>query len=360
MRILFATTNKYIPELHGGLEVNTHELCIALRERSIEIGVLCGLAGVGLTGLRARLHRKMLHNPRPMDKRLGYPVWRCYNPIQHVCKVASFFKPDILIVQEGAHFELLVTACLQLNLPVICYLHTQDRLVSPPELLAHPNLSFIANSNFTMSLHPEKKFLGVLPPIVPPRNYSVDTMRSHAVFVNPAPHKGLGVVFGIAEARPDVPFLFVVNRKGFARHGKLAWHRLPNVEVVGPTRDMRTVYRRAKVVLAPTQALAQTRWAETWGRIATEAHFSAIPVLASDSGGLPEAVGPGGRCLQVDAPLSAWLGAFTEIWDDPIHYEQLCERARQYSQRHEIRYDAIVEAFLGFVHATAGVCRNRT
>ena len=52
--------------------------------------------------------------------------------------------------------------------------------------------------------------------------------------------------------------------------------------------DMRSVYRDTKVLLVPSQ------WLETWGRVATEAQFSGIPVLASRSGALPEAVGPGG------------------------------------------------------------------
>jgi glycosyltransferase involved in cell wall biosynthesis len=345
MRLLFVTTNKHLPELFGGMEVNTHDLCLALIARGTSVGVLCGLAGVGLTGLRARLRRKLLRDPCPMDRGLGYPTWRSYDSISHVGCIAAAFEPDALIVQGAHDFVPLVTTCLGLQLPVLCYLHTQDRLLLPTEILEHLNLSFIANSGFTRLMHPEKTFLGVVPPLVPSPNYVTTGSRSLAVFVNPGPHKGLDIVLRLAQARPDVKFLFVVNRKGFGRSGpqRPPWHSLRNVKIVGPVGDMRKVYRRAKLVIAPSQ------WIETWGRIATEAHFSGIPVLASDSGGLPEAVGPGGICVPRKAGFPVWLDAFSAIWDDATRYQQLSEAAVRYSRRREISPDTIVASFLTLV-----------
>jgi glycosyltransferase involved in cell wall biosynthesis len=155
----------------------------------------------------------------------------------------------------------------------------------------------------------------------------------------------LDIVLRLAQARPDVKFLFVVNRKRFGRGGsrRPPWQGLRNVETLGPVGDMRKVYRRAKLVVAPSQ------WIETWGRIATEAHFSGIPVLASDSGGLREAVGPGGICVPRDADLSVWLEAFSAIWDDATRYRQLCEAAHRYACRREISPETIVDSFLMLV-----------
>jgi glycosyltransferase involved in cell wall biosynthesis len=345
MRILFVTTNKHLPELRGGMEVNTHQLCGALLERGVSVGVLCGLAGVGPTGISARLRSKLLRDPCPMDTGLGYPTWRSYDSLPHVGRVVAAFKPDALIIQGGADFVAMVTSCLGVGLPVICYLHTQDRLLVAKDILEHPNIAFIANSDFTRLMHQEKRFLGVVPPIVPAGNYITATSRSSAVFINPARYKGLDIVLDLAAARPDVKFLFVVNRKGFERRGsnQPPWHHLRNVKLIGPVRDMRRVYGCAKLVLAPSQ------WLETWGRMATEAHFSGIPVLASNRGGLPEAVGPGGICLPADAPFPVWLEAFSAIWDDPIHYQQLCGAALEYSQRREISREAVVESFLALL-----------
>ena len=356
MRILFVTTNKHLPELRGGMEINTHQLSLALLERGASVGVLCGLAGVGLTGLSARLRRKLLRDPCPADMRLGYPTWRSYDSIPYVGAVASVFKPDILVVQGGANFVPLVTTCLEVGRPVVCYLHTQDRLLLPSEMLKHPKISFIANSNFTKSMHPEKKIRAVVPPIVPPENYVTETSRSCAVFINPVPYKGLGIALGLAKARPDVTFMFIVNPHGLKRGQPIPqpWDRLRNVKLAGPIRDMRRIYRFAKLVLAPSQ------WLETWGRVATEAHFSGIPVLASDRGGLPEAVGSGGVCLPADSPFSLWLETFSRIWDDPIYYEKLCDAALYYSQRCEIRPVVIVESFLALLTHVAQRSRDNT
>src|SRR5258707_6483742 len=112
MRVLFVTTNKHLPELRGGMEVNTHELGLALLERGVTVGVLCGLAGMGLTGISARLRSKLLRDPCPVDRGLGYPTWRSYDSIPHVGRVAASFKPDVLVVQGGADFVPLVGTCL--------------------------------------------------------------------------------------------------------------------------------------------------------------------------------------------------------------------------------------------------------
>jgi len=48
---------------------------------------------------------------------------------------------------------------------------------------------------------------------------------------------------------------------------------------------MRAAYGRSRLLLAPS------RWVESWGRVASEAQISGLPVIATKSGGLPEAVG---------------------------------------------------------------------
>jgi glycosyltransferase involved in cell wall biosynthesis len=349
MRVLFITASTHLPELRGGMEINTHQLSRSLIGCGTAVGVLCGLHGVGLIGISARIRRKLLRDPCPVDNWLGYPTWRSYEPIAHIPSVVSVFKPDAIVVQGAADFPL-VTECLARGLPVVCYLHIPDRLLLDDRVLSHPNLTFVANSQFTKSLHPEKTFAGVIPPLVPSELYTTTTDRSSALFINPAPYKGLQIVLALATARPDVRFLFVVNRRGFKIEDtyKEPLRRLQNVKLLGPVRDMRKVYCKAKLVLAPSQIL------ETWGRIATEVHFSGVPVLASDRGGLPESVGPGGLCIPVDAPVSVWLEAFSRIWDDPVYYGQLCKAALQYSQRREISQDAIVASFLGLLTSRRG------
>ena len=104
----------------------------------------------------------------------------------------------------------------------------------------------------------------------------------------------------------------------------------PNVTLQGRGHDMRRVYAATKCLLVPSQ------WEEAWGRVATEAQFSGIPVIASDRGGLPEAVGPGGTILAHDAPAAAWATAVREYWQNPESHRAAAQAALDYARRPEI------------------------
>ncbi|AOU98514.1 hypothetical protein BI364_11615 [Acidihalobacter yilgarnensis] len=336
MRILFASTHKYLPELHGGMEINTHQLATRLLSAGISVGVLVGLEGRGRVGTLAKLQMKMLGRKWGRDHVMGYPVWRTYDPSAVADFVVDEFKPDAVVVQGGHEFIKLVSGFIKRKLPVIGYLHSHDRLLLDVDLSREGRLVFMVNSKFTASMHPEKRIVRVLPPIVPRRLYETETDRTAAVLINPSKYKGLDVVMGMARARPDIPFHLVMTKK----KQRLEIEKLPNITITGPFDDMRKVYRNARVVLAPSQC------DETWGRIATEAHVSGIPVLASTRGGLLEAVGPGGICLPHNSLNEEWVAALGKMWDDPHHYAQLSAAAADYAKRREIQPDALVNGFV--------------
>jgi glycosyltransferase involved in cell wall biosynthesis len=105
---------------------------------------------------------------------------------------------------------------------------------------------------------------------------------------------------------------------------------LRNVELAPRARDMRAVYGRARIVLAPSQ------WREAFGRVAAEAHVSGVPVIASDIGGLPEAVGPGGRLVAPDAGVEVWAAALRGLWYDRDAYADAAAGARRHAARPEL------------------------
>src|SRR3546814_16019482 len=83
---------------------------------------------------------------------------------------------------------------------------------------------------------------------------------------------------------PEIPFCFVEGwpmnaEERAALHARVAAHS--NLRLQQRTHDMREVYRRTHTLLVPSH------WEEAWGRVATEAQFSGIPVLASARRGLP-------------------------------------------------------------------------
>jgi glycosyltransferase involved in cell wall biosynthesis len=116
--------------------------------------------------------------------------------------------------------------------------------------------------------------------------------------------------------------------------------KLPNVTLRPSTDDMRTVYRDARIVLAPS------RWEEAFGRIAAEAHVNGIPVIASDIGGLPEAVGPGGTLIDPGAPAQVWADAVKRLWNDAAAYDDASRSARSHAMRDDMTPDRQIDKLL--------------
>jgi glycosyltransferase involved in cell wall biosynthesis len=128
--------------------------------------------------------------------------------------------------------------------------------------------------------------------------------------------------------------------------------QLRNVQLLERSSDMRSVYAATRVLLVPSRP-----GHETWGRVASEAHFSGIPVLASDVGGLPEAVGPGGTIMPIDASPRAWAVALKRLWTDPEYYEAKSAAALAYSGRSAINLDRQLHLLRDIlVRASSGNC----
>lgn len=103
---------------------------------------------------------------------------------------------------------------------------------------------------------------------------------------------------------------------------------------------MRIHYRNTRLVLVPSI------WQEAWARVVTEAQVSGIPALASNRGGLPESVGPGGVLVEPEGEMCAWLDALVRLWDDQNYYERLSRAALEFSQRDQIQPDLVLGKLL--------------
>ncbi|MEU9510047.1 glycosyltransferase [Micromonospora sp. NPDC048170] len=132
------------------------------------------------------------------------------------------------------------------------------------------------------------------PPDRPP---AAGTGPVRVTFVNPEPAKGLGVVLAVAQASAvhRLPFRFrIVEGRWTAaelRRIGVDPDRIPHVEVVPFREDVCALYAQTDLLLAPSL------WQESFGMVAREATVHGVPVVATRVGGLPEAVGAGGICL---------------------------------------------------------------
>lgn len=356
MRVLFAAKHLHFPQGGGGLERNTHELCLHLIGRGITPAVMCDLHHDGsLLEYKNRLSRTLRPKIRfPMDSHLGYPVFRGWGNEDGAREVVSQFKPDIVIAQSAEPVPLLQSFG-GMGIPRMAYFHEVERIWDVNALMEMRDVGLLANSEFTARKMEERA--GFRPAVIRPlidRSLYLTTMRpKNVLFINAQVKKGVEIAFRLAEHRPDVQFDIVrywsgagAANKGWDTHTLSARARAAgNITLHAPTNDMRRLYSRARLLLAPSQ------WEEAWGRVATEAQINGIPVLASNRGGLPESVGPGGILVEHDAPIEKWADAFSKIWDDPSEYARYSAAAFKHGNRPEIQPDTIVATFIDKVKA---------
>jgi glycosyltransferase involved in cell wall biosynthesis len=120
---------------------------------------------------------------------------------------------------------------------------------------------------------------------------------------------------------------------------------LPNVTLQRPVADMRDVYKRTKILLAPS------RWEEAYGRVASEVQISGIPVVASDRGGLPEAVGAGGILLNPDGDIADWVSAVEKLWSDKKYYDDMVAAALVHAARPALNVDDQLTMWEDLLHS---------
>lgn len=334
MRILFTIGNAYLPQRSGGAQSSTKQLVDELGAQGHVVAVMCRLAGGGWTEVSSRIKRRVGRTRFSRDTLPGHPVYRSWDPTD-TTEVVRSFRPDVAVVQNGSTIPIAKNLESQ-GVPVVLYFRNvefEELEGSPAELAT---ARFVANSQFTANRHRQAFGItcAVIPPLVNPDLYRTASARTNVTFINPYPLKGLEVALAVAGQCPDIPFTFVESW-GIPADLRASLDRrlagLPNVTLRPRTSDMKSVYGQARILLAPSL------WEEAWGRVATEAHFSGIPVIGSRQGGLPEAIGPGGLTLDVNAPLSDWVAAVRRLWDDPAEYARFSASALNFSQRPEMR-----------------------
>lgn len=142
----------------------------------------------------------------------------------------------------------------------------------------------------------------VLHPPVDPAKYAT-TPGDAVTLVNLTKAKGVHTFWQLAEAMPDVPFLGVKGGYGHQHPPKL-----PNVEIMASQRDMRAVYAKTRILLAPSEY-------ESWGRVGVEAMASGIPVIAHPTPGLIESLGDAGTFVP-RSDIDGWEHAIRSMdWD---------------------------------------------
>ncbi len=350
MRILIGSSHPYLPQFRGGAQSSSHEMVMALLGRGHEVAVLGGLTGQGLLGMSARLRLKFGRRGYTCDSGLGYKVYRAWFAAEAAADVVREFRADVALFQSRCPVQL-ARAVHPTGVPVVIYFRNVETEDLGGPLTGLEGVRFLANSHFTAQAFATSDNVSseVIYPLIEAERYQTETRRQNVTFINPHPYKGLDIALAVAKACPEIPFVFVRSwLLSDAEERKLqdSVNAVGNITLRPATSDMRTVYCDAKIVLAPS------RWNEAFGRIAAEAHINGIPVVASDRGGLPEAVGPGGILVDPDGPIEAWSEAVRVLWTDDAVYARYSDAARAHAQRQEMDPESQVIALESFLAAS--------
>jgi surfactin synthase thioesterase subunit/glycosyltransferase involved in cell wall biosynthesis len=367
LRILLAHNGPYFPG-HGGGDRSNRLLLAALAERGHDCRVLARLPRFGPAeqeGHQRQLEARGIAADSGQD---GIARFRLDDvdvrvlvnhpqPRGAFAREVSSFAPDVILGSTDDPAQLLLEAALDQPQGRIVYLaraplalpfgpesafpsapktellRRVDRLVAVSEYVARyvREWSGIEAVHVPISLmepgpYPELgRFGGEL-----------------VTLVNPCAVKGISILLDLADRLPEVTFAGVPTW-GTSDEDRRALAARPNIRVLPSVDRIDELLARTRVLLVPSL------WAEARSRIVVEALLRGIPVLASDVGGIPEAmmgvpyllpVKPIARFRpeldeqmvpRAEVPaqdVAPWLAALRRLTSDRAHYEELSRRSR--------------------------------
>ena len=343
LRILLATGAPTLPQMIGGSQRTGDTLLKQLAKRGHHVALTAGLIGKGWLGLRGRALMRLTGNRAIKDHLLGYTAYRSWFPWQTAEEVARRFSPEIVIVQAHATGKVAF-AFRDAGQNVVFNFQDNEFRKLGRDLRDFGTIRGVANSDFTAQAYRSAygAYCRTIYPLIDRAAYVTAGCGKYVTFINPNPVKGLEKALEIAALLPTVPFRFqetwpMPSAERGALRDRLA--QMPNVTLAPKVDDMRDVYAATRVLLVPS------KWEEGYGRIASEAQFSGIPVVGSDRGGLPEAIGQGGIILGADDPASAWAQNIQSLYDNSDLYSTLAMRAREHANRETLQIEKQIDAW---------------
>ena len=174
------------------------------------------------------------------------------------------------------------------------------------------------------------------------------------------PHKGHHVaISAVAAARPRVPGLkLLVAGDGPLREEleTQAHAECPEgIEFLGFVEDVAGFFARCDLLLFPTEPA----FGEGFGLAALEAMACGRPVVASDTGPIPEVVADGeGGVLVPPSDVGALSAALVALADDPDHRHAMGRAARRRTEE-VFPLEAMVEATIGVYDGVLADARRR-
>jgi len=318
LKVLIAHHRWWFPTYVSGADLANHEIARKLMERGIDVRV---------HGICPPDVSKHVKNQRYQAE--GVPVYLVTSDfISQLAKEIRDFRPDVVLTScpEPScgmdDMTRMVDTFNRFDLPTVLYVHNIDTTLPLFEDSRDRLSMVVTNSRFMGNLIEQRweKECKVVYPI--PDWKSIDANGASGPFItffNPSPEKGLGVAHSLVKTHfADRPFLFVEGFIDPEAHG-IALSRSGNLVHARRSPDVATIYMMTNIVIIPSQ------WEEPFGRIALEAMYNNIPVIASQTGGLAESVGDGGILIDDFTNVDKWVQAIKKL-DDPAQRQKIIDK----------------------------------
>lgn len=197
-----------------------------------------------------------------------------------------------------------------------------------PEIIdAEKNQHIIYNSEWLKDLLNYKFSNFIVTPPVDYNHYDLGNepeKSEYITLINLNENKGGKIFLEIAKAMPHKSFLGVLGS-----YDEQITQTLPNVTYVPNSPNIKQWYDKTRILLMPSKY-------ESWGRTATEAMCSGIPVICTDTPGLRENCEKGGIFIKNRDNVKEWVEAITKL-DDKKAYSWASRKAKGRSREFDTR-----------------------
>ncbi|MEM7141708.1 MAG: glycosyltransferase [Actinomycetota bacterium] len=264
------------------------------------------------------------------------------HPQNALPSILADFDPEIVVGNSVARFtwRRSLDHCRAAGVPTVLYLR-EVAAIGHLDIEPAPADVLVANAR---SLAERAEALGhrcaFVPSVIDTSPTRTESVRTHALFVNPIETHGIDLLCQVARRCADIPF--VVQESWPLDPETLdllneCLASLPNVEFRGHRPPGPHLYADARVLLVPHRI-------DNRPRVIVEAQANAIPALVSTHAGLVEAAGTAGVAIDED-DVAAWADELVGLWTDEASYGALVEAAEREGQRPELDPDHVVGAF---------------
>lgn len=220
---------------------------------------------------------------------------------------------DVIITHLGAT-QVAKKVGRELQIPVVQLIHNTSTLTQA--MLGTGRDFVIYNSEWIRDNHKVGPSIVVRPPAEMPQVFGGNP-DGYITMINMTQNKGPEIFYSLAEMNPSLKFMAIL---GGYDVDKQDIRPLPNVRVSPFTIDLPELLRETSVLLIPSKY-------ESYSRVAVEAMAHGIPVIASDTPGLKECLGPIGTHERAVPAFQAALMSVLSTYS-----ARSCESSERYSE----------------------------